>query len=143
MNILPFSKLRRAIRLVYVKLQESSRHYSKMVRQKSRISMDLKFHFNNQKLSRECRTHKREENLPKKINLVTFSLFFFFFFRHTSTNVTRNFNQNVWIFYGITTAVFISNHYAISCLLVIFDYFFWHQDVWEVKNDLKYIFRGK
>ena len=80
MNILPFSKLRRAIRLVYVKLQESSRHYSKMVRQKSRISMDLKFHFNNQKLSRECRTHKREENLPKKINLVTFSLFFFFFF---------------------------------------------------------------
>ena len=80
MNILPFSKLRRAIRLVYVKLQESSRYYSKMVRQKSRISMDLKFHFNNQKLSRECRTHKREENLPKKINLVTFSLFFFFFF---------------------------------------------------------------
>ena len=70
-------------------------------------------------------------------------IIFLFFFRYTSTNVTRNFNQNVWIFYGITTAVFISNHYAISCLLVIFDYFFWHQDVWEVKNDLKYIFRGK
>ena len=67
MNILPFSKLRRAIRLVYVKLQESSRHYSKMVRQKSRISMDLKFHFNNQKLSRECRTHKMSPEILIKM----------------------------------------------------------------------------
>ena len=85
----------------------------------------------------------REKRIcPKKSILLHFH-YFSFFFRHTSTNVTRNFNQNVWIFYGITTAVFISNHYAISCLLVIFDYFFWHQDIWEVKNDLKYIFRGK